>query len=211
MLLTVALCIEMFALVKSVPFCLQEVQCHGSQANASASASYVQKDQWHDKTTSLVDRFPSRSLVLAYSFLLLLSVVRWLLVSETMGPTTLWQTYITYVIWLAYTSVCVHWLYVMIYHLSCYIVIKRSFLRIGQIVKECSVLDYPTSVVLGICFLITVVLAIVSEAMRYNLSTTKWGYNDWSSLLGFPLVVVHAIVLTCQGLLHWLIIPVVYF
>lgn len=188
----------MYAPVTYVPSCMQEVQ--GNQATVHEFAQNIQ-EQWHEKTKSLVDRFPYRSLVLFYSFLLLLSIVRWLLVQENMSSqNSLWQTLSTYAIWLAYLVVCAYWLYVMMCYLSCIIVIKRSFRRIWQIVSDYSVLEYPASVILGIVFFTAVALAIVSEVLRYNLSTSKWVYgNNWSSMLGIPLVVVHAIALTCQG------------
>ena len=151
---------------------------------------------------SLVDQFPSRFLVLFYTCLFFLSFVRWLLVQETMGfqiPPQL-QSFITYAIWLAYQVVCYHWLYVMVVYLSCRIVIKRSFSQIWWTVQECSVLNYPISILFGVCVNALVVLAVVSEVLRCNLSTSKLVYHDWSVIVGYPLMAVHASALNCQGL-----------
>lgn len=176
---------------------MQEVQ--RSQTNESVHS--IRKEPWQGAKL-LVDRFPYRSLVLFYTFLFLLSTVRWILVQGTKGSQTptLLQTVSTYVIWLAYQVVCYHWLYVMVVYLSCLIVIKRSFFQIWQTVQECSVLNYPKSVLFGIISLAIVALAIVSEVLRCNLSTSKWAYHDWSPVLGYPLMLVHATALTCQGL-----------
>ena len=151
---------------------------------------------------SLVDQFPFRFLVHFYTCLFILSIVRWLLVQETMGsqiPPQL-QTFITYAVWLAYQGVCYHWLYVMVVSLSCCNVIKRSFSQIWWMVQECSVLDHPKSILFGIFFRVLIVLAVVSEVLRFNLSTKKWAYHDWSVIVGYPLMVVHASALICQGL-----------
>ena len=175
---------------------MQEVQ----RAQTNESVHNIRKEPWHGAKL-LVDRFPYQSLVLFYTFLLSLSIVRLILVQGPKGSQTLTllQTVSTYVIWLAYQVVCYHWLYVMVFYLSCIIVIQRSFCRIWQTVQECSVLNYPKSVLLGITSLAIVALAIVSEVLRCNLSTSKWAYQDWSPVLGYPLMGVHATALTCQG------------
>ena len=163
--------------------------------------SSQQKEPWHG-AKSLVDQFPSRFLVLIYTCLFSLSFVRWLLVQETMGsqiPPQL-QTFITYAIWLAYQGVCYHWLYVMVVYLSCHIVIKRSFSQIWWTVQECSVLNYPNSILFGISFPVLIALAVASEVLRCNLSTSKWAYHDWSVIVGYPLMAIHASALICQGL-----------
>lgn len=180
---------------------LQEVQgVQGREGNLSAHSSR-QEEPWH-RAKSLVDQFPSRFLVLSYTCLFLLSFVRWLLVQETMGyqiPPQL-QTFITYAVWLAYQGVCYYWLYVMAVYLSCCIVIKRSFCQIWLTVQECSLLNYPISILFGIGVKALVALAVVSEILRCNLSTSKWAYHDWSVIVGYPLMAVHASALICQGL-----------
>ena len=186
---------------------MQEVQRH--QTNVSMHS--IRKDPSWQGQKSLVHRFPYQLLVLFFIFLFLLSILRWVLVQGTKGSQTptLMQTLSTYAIWLAYQVVCYHWLYLMVGYLSCHVVIKRSFLQIWQTVQECSVLKYPKSVLLGSCSVVIVALAVGSEILRCNLSTSKWAYHDWSSLLGYPLMIIHAIALTCQGL-YWLVVLHVY-
>lgn len=174
---------------------MQKVQ----RKQRNVSMQNIVKELYHE-TKSLVKRFPYKPLAFVYILLLFLSIVRWLLVQEAMGSqiSTLLQS-LTYTIWVAYQGVCYHWLYVMACHLSCIVVIKRSFCQIGQTVKECSMYRYPLSVFCGICIFIIVALAILSEILRCNLSTSKWTYNEWSPLLGYPLMAVHAAALICQG------------
>ena len=175
---------------------IQEV----SKRQRNTSVQHILKGLYHE-TESLADRFPYKLLVLVYFVLLLLSVVRWLALQQNGGseiPPQL-QT-LTYTIWLAYQGVCYHWLYVMVHYLSCIVVIQKSFSQIWRTVKECSMCRYPLSVFGGICFFTIVALAIASEILRCNLSTSKWTYNDWSPILGIPLMAVHAAALICQGL-----------
>ena len=138
----------------------------------------------------LVDQSPYRLMALFYTILPLLCFVRWLAAPP----------FITYVIWLVYLLVCCHWLYIMESYLSCRIVIERSFCQILRTVLECSFLNYPKSILFGICVNALVVLAVASDILRNNLSSSKWVYHDWSVVLGFPLMAVHASALICQGL-----------
>ena len=138
----------------------------------------------------LVDQSPYRLMSLFYTILPLLCFVRWLEAPPI----------ITYMIWLVYLLVCCYWLYIMERYLSCRIVIKKSFCQIWCTVLECSFLNYPKSILFGICVNALVVLAVASDILRNNLSSSKWVYQDWSVVLGFPLMAVHASALICQGL-----------
>lgn len=175
---------------------MQEVQA--GQSNVSVHG--IRKEPWHT-AKSLVDRFPYWSLAFFYFFLILLSIVRWLLLQRDMSswiPTRL-PTLSTYAIWLVYIGVCFHWLYVMKNYFSCMILIKGSFRQIWQTVQERSVLNYPKSILLGFCSFVVLVLAIISEVQRCKYSMSKWANQDWSLLLGILLMGVHAVALICQG------------
>ena len=178
-------------------FFLYMQQVQGS--HAKVSSHNILKEAWQKPQ---VDRFSYQLLVLFFTFLFLPSIVNWLWVQEAIGfqiPTLL-QTLSTCTILLAYQVMCYYWLYVMVVYLSCITVIKRSFHQIWQNVQECSVLNFPTSVLLGIISLAIVALAIVSEVLRFNFSTNKWANHDWSPVLAYPLMIVHGIALICQGL-----------
>ena len=138
----------------------------------------------------LVDQSPYRLMALFFTILLLLCFVRWLAAPP----------FITYGIWLAYLLVCYHWLYIMDNYLSCRIVIKKSFCQIWSTVLECSLLNYPKSILFGIFINALVVLAVAGDILRNNLSSSKWVYHDWSVVLSFPLMAVHASALIWQGL-----------
>ena len=58
-----------------------------------------------------------------------------------------------------------HWLYIMENYLSCRIIIKRSFCQIWLTVLECSLLNYPKSILLGICIHALVVLAVAGDIL----------------------------------------------
>lgn len=161
----------------------------GSEINVSVDST--RKKALHGAKL-LVDQSPYKLMALFYTFLFLLCFVRWLVGSQV--------PFITYVIWLTYLVACCHWLYIMERYLSCRIIIKRSFYQIWWTVLECSLLEYPKSILFGICLNALVVLAVAGDILRNNLSSSKWVYHDWSVVLGYPLMTVHASALICQGL-----------